>query len=1030
MFTNRWRVRHLNRALQFLPLLAGGVIGNSFASEQTVPLPISVRKIVKEVDRIFNLRYVTPTAVALLLTDPEDFQHQNLLDLFAKTDFVLLNEYRNEEMEDFIDFVELGKFIKYYRRNEINELRNQARKNAFKFESLEKKFGINNLDPLLLALKDLIDAEMNNVNCIVNLRNLSTMVANLAFKINGGSRNMDISLLQSRFILLSEKIGSLLKNIESSKDLEKHHLIHSANLNQIKEYVLNAISEIDTFLRLADVLPIHIKAAIDEFKECKYMLSTSVAELETLIDHLQSCADDERKNFRRKRISKLISVYKQLDFQIPARSNAFLNTKIEEALEADDKTVAAELRAELNSNLIPRFFDDKSIIQLVHFIIQLNEYGECKEWLLKKMERHEGEMYVDNTLEIIPLFNAIEASPLSFETMISDLLSVITKQLESLSTNNALAPPVNPISLKQVIILLDEKIAVLQHKIRESIKQLPLFESFFNLVPGKSSLGKYVYADVLKKYFFSIIEALIADKPQAIPSYTAAIKGIRWDIIVELLCQKSGYYQSLEYIFDIKNLEGCIRDFLEYRPLTSDSLKCIFNPNFRDYFQLAGGFERFINFDLLAKALTNLQEGKNASLAPALNITRLDAFLASNLRNLHDPSIPEEVQLRTLYELNDQTFNSQEYLRLHYGIPFLAVPLLLWLGGHLICHSCMEFIEPQSFYTAGPLLVTATISFFFAMEILADPSKVALKIPAINTLFNHSRRGLKNLVEKLLRVREVVDYLPLTVTIKNNISQNKLSRCAIDTFKRIATAISTRSSLDNTKINELKSIMLTTLLYKQIMKVHSFFRSVTKVGEIRSYLPDNHPLKEFFDPLLNLMNDEHLRLLQNPYSLLDLFKDPLAFTRNHNYEHFIYGLNTVDPLNAERRMEYIALMLNSRKVGSSLGYYENYEAFAKELSDDLLNTLPSTNLLLVALYNPRILLLSTSFIKKASHALTAQAQQVKTDETIFDLLLKSINTSDDLYRIEERKGPQISASSLFLLLGLFVLYVEGFITIG
>ena len=186
-------------------------------------------------------------------------------------------------------------------------------------------------------------------------------------------------------------------------------------------------------------------------------------------------------------------------------------------------------------------------------------------------------------------------------------------------------------------------------------------------------------------------------------------------------------------LFDIPRLQEQLRLMQEGQDLTADDLREVINKNVIRMIQFIGfdeeALEKYIDFEKLAVGLNKLRSGHTSDeLKEAFNIERIGELLGKDLRIALDKNVPEEVQLEALNGVVEHITDKTLLTRCREGLPFAAVPVMLWLAGHTFCHPCMEFFEPQNWYTAGPLLigvgyVTCKAAEFFTKEV---PVKAAL----------------------------------------------------------------------------------------------------------------------------------------------------------------------------------------------------------------------------------------------------------------------------------------------------------------
>lgn len=145
-------------------------------------------------------------------------------------------------------------------------------------------------------------------------------------------------------------------------------------------------------------------------------------------------------------------------------------------------------------------------------------------------------------------------------------------------------------------------------------------------------------------------------------------------------------------------------------------------------------------------------------------------------------------------------------------------------------------------------------------------------------------------------------------------------------------------------------------------QAHSYFRKITTPEDIEGYVKDTDPHAPFFRSFLTLLSPKHLELLRDPYTLIELLENPVSFVRTSAYQPFLLCLCSIEGEYAEPRLFRLFQMLYPHHALEDLPHNDAFVLFARLVSDHL-EKLPCPSFLLLAWYNPALLLTQAAFIR-------------------------------------------------------------------
>ncbi len=274
-----------------------------------------------------------------------------------------------------------------------------------------------------------------------------------------------------------------------------------------------------------------------------------------------------------------------------------------------------------------------------------------------------------------------------------------------------------------------------------------------NLSDTAKTIDTYAHT---KNILAFIVTLLYADQDRSIPSVRTLVNFIRWDSLFINLPELLGYDVSIvATLCSLPHLRAQIALLQDGEELTADGLRTILNRETLDALMVTQEkVEECINFDLLAEGINALSRGEQSdALKRAFNVKALEGLLGKDIGSAFDTSLPEAVQTKKLAELLNHVSNPK------WLIALCAAPMIIWLAGHTVCHPCIEALEPQNWYTAGPLLMGAVGLTYKGMQII-QKRKPAL--PAIcNTIAVKTQRILAAMLpQRSTSLDELLEYTP------------------------------------------------------------------------------------------------------------------------------------------------------------------------------------------------------------------------------------------------------------------------------
>ncbi len=149
-------------------------------------------------------------------------------------------------------------------------------------------------------------------------------------------------------------------------------------------------------------------------------------------------------------------------------------------------------------------------------------------------------------------------------------------------------------------------------------------------------------------------------------------------------------------------------------------------------------------------------------------------------------------------------------------------------------------------------------------------------------------------------------------------------------------------------------VMLVNTLLLKFSRLASYFKKkITKVDDLVSKIPDDHPIADDFRNFFNLLTDQHLAQLDNPYHALHMLENPLLFIMQEKYKPFVESLCTIDRDRAMQRMIALTKIIGS--MGVKLPHAQQWERFYPNITQQMASQLPSPFLLVIARFWPGLL---------------------------------------------------------------------------
>ncbi len=404
----------------------------------------------------------------------------------------------------------------------------------------------------------------------------------------------------------------------------------------------------------------------------------------------------------------------------------------------------------LSPDAFERLIDTKSLLEYCNLVLEksyTHQAREKKALALKRsfhLEAWEEELECEN---LRPFFNnltkLIYFSGTQHEK--EDLIRKLRRAVTDLQSQNEDDDEPRKIdkyfdlqALKSIFDDLLRKKEVSEDRIVSVLNVETVLE---NISDGDESVFKYVH---LKNFLTFIVTLIAADLAEEDPPLAPLLSCMRWDTLFIQLPELLGNSpRALQSLFSIPHLKRQIA-LLQEGAVTADGLRTIFKRNF---VLTQERLELLINFDKLADGLNALRHGEQAhELKDIINFPLLEEIAGIDLRSAFNTELPESVHHKKLSELIDH-FKNPKYL----SVVASALPIL-WLAGHTFCHNLMETLEPQQWWTAGPLLVGAIMLVYQATVHFEEKQRLGAIV--LKTGMVKAHRALAKLLPQKSREKE------------------------------------------------------------------------------------------------------------------------------------------------------------------------------------------------------------------------------------------------------------------------------------
>ncbi len=246
------------------------------------------------------------------------------------------------------------------------------------------------------------------------------------------------------------------------------------------------------------------------------------------------------------------------------------------------------------------------------------------------------------------------------------------------------------------------------------------------------------------------------------PSPMELVSCVRLSSVIMNLPTLLGFDASLlPIIFDKEKLAAQIQNFQDKTPLVANELRATLNQKSLEQLHISqDDLDSYVDFNLLAKGLNKLRNGiKAPEIKAAFKLNLLENALGIDIQNAFSTDVPEEAQQNSFNRLVDHITNSRLYTTCKEGLPFFAAPIILWLFGHTFYHEYMEMVEPQHWYTAGPLFLATVYATMKGSHYLAQ--QVPLKVVVFNTTVVKASRVVNAVLQKEpLSHQKIMELIP------------------------------------------------------------------------------------------------------------------------------------------------------------------------------------------------------------------------------------------------------------------------------
>jgi hypothetical protein len=385
---------------------------------------------------------------------------------------------------------------------------------------------------------------------------------------------------------------------------------------------------------------------------------------------------------------------------------------------------------------------------------------------------------------------------------------------------------------------------------------------------------------------------------------------------------------NLSKIVKLPILKQLLRDYQAGKLLTPDDLKAVLNlkqtksaavPTHIQLLALgtngitADMVNQWLDFPWLCEQLNNLRDGKPFDLKGLKQRLKvINDFTGLDIVGAFNSDLPAEVQLGKVEDLvntvNDPTaWNVLK--KLQYGLPFLGLPVVLYLAG----------------VTLGDAACSLLPSIFTPVMAVADSLKCW--------------------------------YITGPLTAITTYALVKATQASSAFFE-------TPSRTKYMAVNAAVSIAATRVIRGTSAAVHPH---LVTVNSIRKDIPEGHKLHIFCDRI----TDEHIQQLPSPEALLHLISDPLGFMMAKEHENFLLGLLSIDAEEASARVKALLAALNdslskNNLTTTAMPHYTAFmlfKNFCGLCQRQPLSKLAQPQILELALFNPRLLLTQSTFIR-------------------------------------------------------------------
>ncbi|MBA3751941.1 hypothetical protein H0X06_04070 [Candidatus Dependentiae bacterium] len=263
------------------------------------------------------------------------------------------------------------------------------------------------------------------------------------------------------------------------------------------------------------------------------------------------------------------------------------------------------------------------------------------------------------------------------------------------------------------------------------------------------------------------------------PSFQSLFSCIQLDSIAELIAVNL-FEDEVDLFISREKLKEVTRHLQAKKKITGTDVAAILQEEGLQQMLTDGEFD----WDSCATYLNNLAQGIVHSF-DTLPCDTLSKKLDIDIKNALDDSLPESIQIRKVGDIINLCTNTDWFMRCKYALPFVGIPLGLWLGGHAVCHSCMEYFEPQSWYTAGPLALGVLYGTFKGSNYFSTPD--TMKTIITNAFVTKGLRLISYLQKETITKDDICHSVELDdVIVKQTFIEfiQSLSYAQLDTFTK------------------------------------------------------------------------------------------------------------------------------------------------------------------------------------------------------------------------------------------------------